>query len=58
MQILLTNTKKNMNSGPYTITSTQSFNKSITINGVVTPHLNKIPVTIKPSVNKNGKQYK
>lgn len=58
MQILLTTTKKIMNSGPHTITSTQPFKQSTTINGIVTPHLNKKTITSNLSFNENEKQTK
>lgn len=60
MQILLTNTntRKILNNGPHTITSTQPFKQSTTINGVVTPHLNPKPITSNQSINNNGKQDK
>lgn len=60
MQILLTNTdtRKILNSGPHTITSTQPFKQSTTINGVVTPHLNPKPITSNQAINNNGKQDK
>lgn len=58
MQILLTNTKKILNSGPHTITSTQPFKQSVTINGVVTPHLNHKPTTSNHTNNNNEKKHK
>ena len=60
MQILLTNTDtgKILNSGPHTITSTQPFKQSTTINGVVTPHLNPKPITSNQTINNNVKQDK
>lgn len=56
MQILLTTTKKIMNCGPHTITSTQPFKQSTTINGIVTPHLNKKNITSNLPFNKKGNQ--
>lgn len=60
MQILLTNadTRKILNSGPHTITSTQPFKQSITINGVITPHLTPKPITSSQAINNNIKQDK
>ena len=60
MQLLLTNTptKKITNSGPHTITSTQPFKQSTTINGVVTPHLNKKLIMNSPQNSNKGTQHK